>query len=74
MFRNCISIKIQAYIIFFFFFFEVCAVRFCVLGELFTAGSPAGTIVSVGSLGRASMMLEDPKLGRTPKTSLTRQF
>ena len=39
--------------------------------RIFTAGSPAGTIVLVGSLGRASMMLEDPKLVRT---SLTRQF
>ena len=44
------------------------------LGVFFTAGSPAGTKVSVGSLGRASMMLEDPKLLRTPRTSLTRQF
>ena len=48
--------------------------QFCVLGELFTAGSPSGTIVSVGSLGRASMMLEDPKLVRIPRTSLTRRF
>ena len=31
-------------------------------GRIFTAGSPAGTIFSVGSLGRASMILEDPKL------------
>ena len=43
-------------------------------GSIFTAESPAGTIVSVGSLGRASMMLEDPKLLRTPRTSLTRRF
>ena len=48
--------------------------RFCVLGELFTAGSSAGTIVSVGSLGRATMMMEDPKLVRTPRTSPTRRF
>ena len=41
-------------------------------GRIFTAGSPAGTIVSAGSLGRASMMLEDLKLVRTPRTSLTR--
>ena len=54
-----------------FWFFEVCAVRFCVVNELFTAGLPAEFIVSVGSLGRANMMLEDPKLARTPKTSLT---
>ena len=44
------------------------------LGEIFTVGLPAGAIVSVGSLGRASMMLEDPKLVRTPRTSLTRRF
>ena len=43
-------------------------------GRIFTAGSPTRTIISVGSLGRASMMLEDPKLVRTPRTSLTRQF
>ena len=43
-------------------------------GRIFTAGSPAGTKVPVGSLGRASMMLEDPKLVRTPRTSLTRRF
>ena len=42
--------------------------------RIFTAGSPAGTKVSVGSLGRASMMLEDPKLVKTPRTSLTRRF
>ena len=47
-------------------------VRFCVLGELFTVGLPTGTIVSVGSLGRTSMILEDLKLVRTPRTSLTR--
>ena len=52
----------------------VCTVCFCMLGVFFTAGSPAGTKVSVGSLGRASMMLEDPKLVRTPRTSLTRRF
>ena len=55
-----------------FWFFEVCAVQFCVLGELFNAGSPAGIIVSVESLERASMMLENPKLIRTPSSSLTR--
>ena len=43
-------------------------------GRIFTAGSPAGTKVSVGSLGRANMMLEDPKLIRTPRTSLTGRF
>ena len=43
-------------------------------GRIFTAGSPAGTIVLVGSFGRASMMLEDPKLVRTPRTSPTRRF
>ena len=43
-------------------------------GRILTAGSPPGTIVSVGSLGRASMMLEDPKFVRTPRTSLTRRF
>ena len=43
-------------------------------GRIFTVGSPAGTIVSVGSLGRASMMLEDRKLVRTPRTSQTRRF
>ena len=42
------------------------------VGEVFTAESLAGTIVSVGSLGRASMVLEDPKHVRTPRTSLTR--
>ena len=47
--------------------------RFCVLGELFTARSLARTIVLVGSLGRASMILEDLKLVRTPRTSLTRR-
>ena len=47
---------------------KLCAERF------FTAVTPAGTIVSVGSLGRASMKLEDPKLVRTPRTSLTRRF
>ena len=55
-----------------FWVFEVCAVQFCVLGKPFTTGSPAGTIVSVGSLGRTSMMLENPKLVRTPRTSITR--
>ena len=54
--------------------FLECAMRYCVLGELFTAGSPSGIIVSVGSLGRASMTLEDPKLVKTPRTSLTRCF
>ena len=39
--------------------------RFYVLDELFTVGSPAGTIVSEGLLGRASIMLEDTKLVRT---------
>ena len=52
----------------------MCALWFCVLGKLFTVGSLTGTIVSVGSLGRARMMLEDPKLVRTPSTSLTRRF
>ena len=45
--------------------------RFC---ELFIAGSPAGTIVSAGSLGRAIMMLEDPKLVKIPRTSQARRF
>ena len=49
-----------------FWFFEVCAVRFCILGELFTEGSPAEIIVSVGSLGRACTMLEDPTLVSYP--------
>ena len=49
------------------------SVRHCVPVELFTAGSPAGIIVSVGLLGRASMMLEDPKLVRTQRTLLTRR-
>ena len=44
------------------------------LGELFTVGSPAGTMVLVGSVRRASIMLEDLKLVRTPRTSLTRRF
>ena len=39
-------------------------------GRIFTAGSPAGTKVSVGSLERASIMLEDLKLVRTPRTSI----
>ena len=42
--------------------------------HIFTLGSPAGTIVSVGSLGRASTMLENLKLVRTPRTALTRWF
>ena len=47
--------------------------RYCVLGELFIAGSPAKRMVSVGLLGRASMMLEDPILVRTPRILLTRR-
>ena len=44
----------------------MCVVRFRVLGELFTAGSPTGTIVSVGSLGRASM-IGRPETCKDPK-------
>ncbi len=46
----------------------MCAVRFSVLGELFTVGSLAGTIVSVASFGRASVMLEDHLLKRFIQT------
>ena len=47
--------------------------QFCVLSKLFTAGSPTGTIVSVRSLGEQELMLENLKLERTPRTSLTRR-
>ena len=41
---------------------------FAYLAKFLLAGSQALTIVSVESLGRASMMLEDPRLVRTPRT------
>ena len=47
--------------------------RYCILGKLFTAGSLARIIVLVESLGKTSMMLEDPKLVRTPRTLLMGQ-
>ena len=36
-------------------------------GRIFTAGSPAGTIVSVGSLGRASIIIGRPGTCKDPK-------
>ena len=67
-FKNSLAVAFKH-----FFFWSVnCVILHA--GRIFTAGSPAGTIVLVGSLGKASMTLEDPKLVRTLRTSLTRRF